>query len=201
MADQSEPLALAAEFPAATREDWRELVAGVLRRSGGAHADPDLDPEAALSTRLYDGIDVKPLYTAHDGLSVAHDGLPGHPPFVRAASRDGASATGWDVRQLHLDPDPRRTNAAALHRPGQRRHLAVASGRGRPGRRWPTWPRRSTASISTWPRSRSTPARRPKRRPPHCSPWPTSAACAREELSGTLGADPIGTCARTGTAG
>jgi methylmalonyl-CoA mutase len=111
MSDQSEPLALAAEFEAATRDQWRELVSAVLRKGG---VDPDVDPEHALSSRTYDGIDIKPLYTADDALSLAHDGLPGHPPFVRGATRSGAAAAGWDVRQRNVDPDPGRTNANAL---------------------------------------------------------------------------------------
>jgi methylmalonyl-CoA mutase len=200
MADRSEPLALAAEFPAATREDWRELVAGVLRRSGGAYADPDLDPEAALSTRLYDGIDVKPLYTAHDGLSVAHDGLPGHPPFVRAASRDGATATGWDVRQLHLDSDPRRTNAAAL--------TDLANGA------TSLWLRVGDGGTAVADLAAALDGVYLDLAPIALEAGAQTEAAAaalltladergvrREELSGTLGADPIGTFARTGTAG
>ena len=112
MSAQPEPLALAAEFEAATREQWRELVAAVLRKGASAH--PDADPEDALSSRTYDGIVIKPLYTADDALSLAHDGLPGHPPFVRGATATGAAATGWDVRQRHADPNATRSNRAAL---------------------------------------------------------------------------------------
>ena len=111
MSAQSESLALAGEFPAATREQWRALVAAVLRKSG---APDDVDPEAALSSTTYDGISIKPLYTAADAHAVDADGLPGLPPFTRAASADGAAATGWDVRQRHADPDPKRTNDAIL---------------------------------------------------------------------------------------
>jgi methylmalonyl-CoA mutase len=111
MSAESERLSLAAEFPAATREQWRELVGAVLTKSGFAE---DTDPEIALSTTTYDGITVKPLYTAADAHSVATDGMPGHPPFVRGATRRGAAATGWDLRQRHADPDPARTNRAIL---------------------------------------------------------------------------------------
>lgn len=115
MSAQPEPLALAAEFEQATREQWRELVRAVLRKGGsGAEGDAVPDPEAALSSRTYEGIDIKPLYTADDALSLAHDGLPGHPPFVRGASAAGSAATGWDVRQRHNDPDPVRANRAVL---------------------------------------------------------------------------------------
>jgi methylmalonyl-CoA mutase len=111
MSAQPEPLALAAEFESATREQWRELVSAVLRKAG---IEPDGDPEAALSCRTYEGIEIKPLYTAEDALSLAHDGVPGHPPFVRGATAAGAAGTGWDVRQRHADPDAAATNRAVL---------------------------------------------------------------------------------------
>ena len=115
MSAQPEPLALAAEFEQATREQWRELVSAVLRKGAAASdAEPIGDPEQALTSRTYEGIDVKPLYTADDALSLAHDGLPGHPPFVRGASASGTAATGWDVRQRHNDADPVRSNRAVL---------------------------------------------------------------------------------------
>ena len=104
----AERLSLAADFPAATRDEWRELVGTVLRRSGVEFADP----EAALATRTYDGFDVDPLYTAGDTAPDA--GFPGLPPFVRGGRPDGRVRTGWDVRQRHADPDPAVTKRAVL---------------------------------------------------------------------------------------
>src|SRR5689334_4724293 len=109
MSGKDEPLALAADFPAADREEWRSLVAAVLAKSGSS----DGDPEAALGSTTYDGIEIKPLYTRADAHGVDAS-LPGHAPFVRASTPEGAVRTGWDVRQRHADPDARRTNAAAL---------------------------------------------------------------------------------------
>ncbi|WP_030982422.1 methylmalonyl-CoA mutase family protein [Streptomyces sp. NRRL WC-3744] len=90
-------LSLAAEFPDATHEQWQRLVEGVLRRSGkeltGAAA------EDALSTTLEDGLRTRPLYTARDG--APDPGLPGFAPFVRGSRPEGASTSGWDVRQRH----------------------------------------------------------------------------------------------------
>jgi methylmalonyl-CoA mutase len=106
---EPESLALAADFPTATRDEWRSSVAAVLARSG-----VDGDPEQALSSLTYDGIRVKPLYTAEDAHALDADGLPGHPPFVRGATEDGAAGTGWDVRTRHADPDPARLNRAVL---------------------------------------------------------------------------------------
>jgi methylmalonyl-CoA mutase len=106
--DMSASLPLAADFPAPTREQWRSLVASVLAKSG-----TEGDPEEAISSITYDGIRIKALYTADDTHDVDRDGLPGHPPFVRGATPDGAAATGWDVRARLADPDARRANRAA----------------------------------------------------------------------------------------
>ncbi|MGW0508370.1 methylmalonyl-CoA mutase family protein [Streptomyces olivaceoviridis] len=90
-------LSLAAEFPDATHEQWQRLVEGVLRKSGkeltGAAA------EDALSTTLEDGLRTRPLYTARD--SAPDPGLPGFAPFVRGSRPEGTSTSGWDVRQRH----------------------------------------------------------------------------------------------------
>jgi methylmalonyl-CoA mutase len=101
----------AAGYPPASRADWRELAAAVLRRSG---AGEGADVEDALSTTTYDGITIRPLYTDDDAPERSAAGLPGHSPFVRGATTDGATGRGWDVRQRHTDPDPQRTNRAAL---------------------------------------------------------------------------------------
>ncbi|MGW5265554.1 methylmalonyl-CoA mutase subunit beta [Microbispora sp. NPDC004025] len=79
----------AAGFPQATREQWRALAAGVLRRSGW-DGPPDA-VEDALATTTYDDVSVAPLYDAAD--------LPRAPRVVRGPGP-------WDVRQRHADPDP-----------------------------------------------------------------------------------------------
>ncbi|WP_435133391.1 methylmalonyl-CoA mutase family protein [Actinacidiphila sp. bgisy144] len=93
-------------FPPATREQWRELVAGVLRKSGRELSGEEA--ERALSTDLGDGISVRPLYTADD--TAPDPGLPGFPPYVRGSRPLG----GWDVRQRHLTADPAAANEAIL---------------------------------------------------------------------------------------
>ncbi|MEO8889647.1 MAG: methylmalonyl-CoA mutase family protein [Jatrophihabitantaceae bacterium] len=100
MPAQSQPLQLAGEFPAASREDWRALVSAVLAKSGFPAAE-GADPEAELVSRTYDGIAVKALYTAEDALD-------------RPRGGSGRASAGWDVRQRHADPDPARTNQAVL---------------------------------------------------------------------------------------
>ena len=106
-----EGIPLAAEFPGATREQWRQLVAGVLRKAGAKDVEEG-DVEEALATRLPDGIAARPLYTREDA-GVA-PGFPGSAPFVRAARPEGSVLSGWDVRQWHADPDPVRVNDAIL---------------------------------------------------------------------------------------
>ena len=106
---EPESLALAAEFPAATRDEWRALVAAVLARSGA-----DGDPEQALAHTTYDGILIKPLYTAEDAHG-STDGLPGHPPFVRGATDRRREPTRLGRAAAARRPGLRaRTNAAVL---------------------------------------------------------------------------------------
>jgi len=83
--------ALAAEFPAATREQWHRLVADVLK---GAPFDK------RLVAKTYDGLTIEPLYKR------------------RAQARPIASrapAAPWSVMQRVDHPDPAAANAEALH--------------------------------------------------------------------------------------
>ncbi|MEU7899708.1 methylmalonyl-CoA mutase family protein [Nonomuraea sp. NPDC049152] len=77
---------LAADFPSTTRDDWRALALGVLRKSG---VESD-SPEAVLGADTCDGVRVAPLYDAGDL------------PELRAPR---VSHRGWDVRQRHAVPD------------------------------------------------------------------------------------------------
>jgi len=87
---------LAGDFAPASREAWRQLVAGVLARSGVTG-----DPEQALASTTYDGFDLQPLYTAADRPA----------DFVWPIA---ASSPGWDIRQHHAGTDPARVNEAIL---------------------------------------------------------------------------------------
>jgi len=87
----ADDLPLAAEFPAATREQWRQLVADVLK---GAPFDK------RLVAKTYDGLTIEPLYGR------------------RAQARPIASrapAAPWSVMQRVDHPDPAAANAEALH--------------------------------------------------------------------------------------
>ncbi|MFL6164175.1 MAG: methylmalonyl-CoA mutase subunit beta [Jatrophihabitantaceae bacterium] len=113
-----QPLPLAADFPPGSRQQWRALVAGVLAKSGVGY--DEAAPETALSQHGYDDIEIAPLYTAED-LPAATVAQPGRPPFVRgalpASGEDGAGPAnrlGWDVRIHPDDPDPVAANRAVL---------------------------------------------------------------------------------------
>ncbi|MEU4767920.1 methylmalonyl-CoA mutase family protein [Actinosynnema sp. NPDC023794] len=92
--EPSGELALAAEFTTPDREQWLDLVRGVLRKSGADFG--------SLITTTYDGIAVQPLYTAADRAPDA--GFPGLAPFTRGGRPQGA-VEGWDVRQQHRAAD------------------------------------------------------------------------------------------------
>ncbi|MFF0309458.1 methylmalonyl-CoA mutase family protein [Streptosporangium sp. NPDC004379] len=91
-----EELRWTAGFPPATRERWRELALGVLRRSGVEAASP----EEALAVTTHDGVTIAPLYDASD--LPGDPGLPGAAPYVRG-SRPGGG--GWETRQRHETAD------------------------------------------------------------------------------------------------
>ncbi|WP_040338456.1 methylmalonyl-CoA mutase subunit beta [Candidatus Blastococcus massiliensis] len=113
-------LGLAAEFPAVTRDEWRDLVAGVLRKAG--REDLPEPVEDALRRPVAPGVTVAPLYTAEDAADLPTAvGVPGLPPFVRGARAgatgaaggpDGDVPGGWDVRQRHAHPDVAATKEA-----------------------------------------------------------------------------------------
>ena len=126
MTVSDEAFAVGAEFPAATREEWQHLVQGVLDRSGETGISGPA-AERALATEVEDGVWVQPLYTAQDAVSDSTGvdsagpgpGWPGFAPFTRGGrargpGAPGTGAAGWDVRQQHARPDPRRTNEAVL---------------------------------------------------------------------------------------
>jgi len=111
---------LAEGFPEATPPRWRELVAGVLRKSGVPEEKLADAPESALATHTYDGFDIEPLYTAEP--PAADPGFPGLPPFIRGHRPGGGVTEGWDIRARHTDADPavlrRRTHADLMNGAG-----------------------------------------------------------------------------------
>jgi methylmalonyl-CoA mutase len=90
MTSADDDLKLAADFPAATYNDWRKLVDGVLK---GA-------PFETLVSKTYDDVVIAPIYPRAKGA----DPLPGR-----------AAAAPWQVMQRIDHPDPAKANAFALH--------------------------------------------------------------------------------------
>jgi methylmalonyl-CoA mutase len=90
MTAPADGLPLAAEFPAATREQWRKLVEGVLK---GASFD-------GLVAKTYDGLAIEPLY-------------PRRAQAQPIAGR--APGTAWWVTQRVDHPEAAAANAEALH--------------------------------------------------------------------------------------
>ena len=87
----ADDLPLAAEFPAATREQWRKLVEAVLK---GASFDK------SLVAKTYDGLAIEPLYGRDARAQPVVGRAPGKP---------------WIVTQRVDHPDPAAANAEALH--------------------------------------------------------------------------------------
>ncbi|HEX3778223.1 MAG TPA: methylmalonyl-CoA mutase family protein [Pseudonocardiaceae bacterium] len=106
-------LELATEFPAASEQQWQELVRGVLAKAGYSDEQLADAPAKLLATTSYDGISIAPLYTADDRPDAAI-GLPGVSPFVRGARAEGSVSTGWDVRARHAGTDAAEVNRAVL---------------------------------------------------------------------------------------
>lgn len=88
-----EGLDLDEDFESPSYADWRALV-------------DDLD---ALSSTDYNGIRIQPLYTAESAAPRAN-GL-GVPPFVRSSRPPSLRPASWDIRQCVTDPDPARARA------------------------------------------------------------------------------------------
>ncbi|WP_041795514.1 methylmalonyl-CoA mutase subunit beta [Pararhodospirillum photometricum] len=99
-------LALAADFPAATQEDW---LAQVTKALNGAPFDKK------MVTRTYEGFAIQPLYTRADWPGDQDPaGFPGATPFTRGATATGSAVAGWDVRQDVTHPDPAVANKIVL---------------------------------------------------------------------------------------
>ena len=90
MTSVTDDLRLAGDFPAATYDDWRKLVDGVLK---GA-------PFEKLVGKSYDGIKIEPIYPRAK---------------VTAPIAGRAAALPWQITQRVDHPEPAKANAQALH--------------------------------------------------------------------------------------
>ncbi len=198
--DEPEELALV-DGPAPDRAAWVAAVDAVLRKA--RRLDDAAPPGAgveALTWTTPDGIAVPPLYTAADVADLADVGVPGRRPFVRGDRRA-------------------RRGARRLGRPAP----------GTPNRTRPPRTRRSSPTSRTVPRRSGSPSAAPAPRSRTCpavldgvlldlapvvleAADPDVGAAAAQayldlgaarvgpaQLRGTLGLDPIGVRARTGS--
>ena len=83
---------LAEGFEEASREEWTALVEKALK---GRPIDK------ALDTRTYEGVTLKPLYRPDAAIT----------PATRGPASLSRNSQGWDIRQLHVQPDPAGMNA------------------------------------------------------------------------------------------
>ncbi len=90
MSSETDDLPLAAEFPPATRDDWRKLADGVLK---GASFE-------RLVGKTYDGLRIEPIYERARNA---------------AAIPARAAASPWQIMQRVDHPDAATANAQALH--------------------------------------------------------------------------------------
>ena len=93
---------LAEGFDEAGREDWTALVETVLK---GRPIDK------VLNTPTYEGVTLTPLYRRDE--SAGHDGpvnSAGGMDFTRGPASLKRNNDGWDIRQLHVHPDPETLN-------------------------------------------------------------------------------------------
>lgn len=195
MTAPDQPLTLAAGFEPANRDKWRALVAAVLTKSGTPIVDPAA-PELSLAYTGYDGFDIAPLYTKADLPAGFVDEVPGQPPFRRGSRVAGGGLdSGWDVRQQHRDPDPAAMNRAVLAdlENGVSSLWLVLGSAGLA----PTALRQALDGVylDLVPIVLDAGSDTPQAVAGFLE---LAAAIADEEVSGNLGADPIGLAARSG---
>ncbi|MDE0808216.1 MAG: methylmalonyl-CoA mutase family protein [Alphaproteobacteria bacterium] len=100
--NESQFTPLAEGFDEAGRDDWTALVEKALN---GRPIDK------VLNTQTYEGVTLSPIYRA-DGQPAQADpsGFPGAMPMTRGPASSTRSDQGWDIRQLHANPEPGETN-------------------------------------------------------------------------------------------
>ncbi|WP_078277842.1 methylmalonyl-CoA mutase small subunit [Mycobacteroides franklinii] len=107
---------------------WQQGVAGVLAKSSRkAVEDLPADPERLLDSPTYDGIAIRPLYTALDELP--EPSLPGQWPFVRGGDPRRDVNSGWKVAEVFGGAaDAALVNESILDALGQGTSAIVLSG-------------------------------------------------------------------------
>lgn len=104
MTDETQTVALAADFPKPDRNQWLRLVEKALK--GG-------DFERRMVSHTADGLRIDPLYTRDDALAASDGARPGLAPFVRGLS-PVRSGLGWSIEQVVVAADVDAANKAAV---------------------------------------------------------------------------------------
>ncbi|MGO1384794.1 MAG: methylmalonyl-CoA mutase small subunit [Arachnia sp.] len=93
---------LAADFTTPTAGDWEKEVLKVLNRRRPEGKELTIEQAyKRLTSHTVDGITIKPLYTAEDGVDEL--GFPGIAPFTRGTTVRNGEMDAWDVCPLFED--------------------------------------------------------------------------------------------------
>ncbi len=98
-------ISLAADFATPSQADWEKEVLKVLNRKRPEGKELNIEQAyKRLTSTTVDGLVIKPLYTQEDGAKQL--GYPGVAPFTRGTMvRTGEMDDGWFIAQLVEDPD------------------------------------------------------------------------------------------------
>jgi methylmalonyl-CoA mutase len=101
--NESKIIPLAEGFEQAGPDDWTALVEKALK---GRPIDK------VLNTRTYEGVTLSPLYRGDGPVGSAASSTVGRAEgSTRGPVTASRNSQGWDIRQLHANPDPSGTNA------------------------------------------------------------------------------------------
>jgi len=102
-----QPLDIQKDFPSVSYAEWKQVVEAELK---GAPFDKK------LTTQTYEGITLRPLYTAEDTADLKYlQTFPGFAPYARGCHAAGYLAEPWEVTEEIPYPSPREFNDAARH--------------------------------------------------------------------------------------
>ncbi|WP_017755703.1 acyl-CoA mutase large subunit family protein [Calidifontibacillus oryziterrae] len=94
------------EFPFPTEDSWKETAEESLKGR----------PFETLTTKTYEGIELKPLYVRKDVENIPHiNDLPGDHSFVRGTRYIKERASAWDIAQEITGKSPQAFNEALIN--------------------------------------------------------------------------------------
>lgn len=99
----SEKFEISDEFPIPVFEEWKAKVIEDLK---GA------DYNRKLTTKTYEGIDLKPIYTKSDLENITDSDFPGFQNFKRGIKSSGYKSKSWEITQEYNYADALKLNEA-----------------------------------------------------------------------------------------